>query len=215
MNSLTGILKISNRHASWKRVYVTYGDTHKWASLTLHRKHSNISEIILNILNVWNEEIDPCFKLLYWFKQREATWKWRSCLCTNIAEYSAGFPSCFVNQVKDLEVPGVHLLHEGSVLLQQEVKLKLLFNLRTHWQDVWVCHLTTGLMTQRKRETSASWVCSSVLDLSSSSSSSVWTRFAAASCLLFAAASISMLSSLIRGSPWKSGPSPASCTKQT
>lgn len=29
MNSLTGILKISNRHMSWKSVYVTCGDTKK------------------------------------------------------------------------------------------------------------------------------------------------------------------------------------------
>lgn len=52
--------------------------------------------------------------------------------CTNIAEYSAGFPSCFVNQVKDLEVPGVHLLHERFVLLQHWVEPELLSSLKTH-----------------------------------------------------------------------------------
>lgn len=83
-------------------------------------------------------------------KQREATWNWRSCHCTNIAEYSPGFPSCFVNQVKDLEVPGVHLVHERFMLLQHGVEPELLFNLKTRWQDVWACHLvSTGLMTQR------------------------------------------------------------------
>lgn len=92
-----------------------------------------------------------CFKLLFKLKDREATWNWRTerCPSTNIAEDPAGFPSRFVNQVKDLEVPGVHLLHERFMLLQHGVKSKLLFNLQTHWQDVWDCHLTPSGLTQR------------------------------------------------------------------
>lgn len=62
--------------------------------------------------------------------------KWLCCVCvcvccTNIAEYPSRLPSCFVHQVKYLEVPGVHPLHERLMVLQHGIYPELLLALHT------------------------------------------------------------------------------------
>lgn len=48
----------------------------------------------------------------YYYSYREKTY---------VAEYSPPLPSCFVHQVKDLKVPGVHPLHQSVMVLQHRI----------------------------------------------------------------------------------------------